>query len=228
MNKTSSITSLLIILAIVILPALVAALSGDAAAASPLRIAEAIGLTLAKIAVFVALMLVIGTRVFPWMIVQVAHTKSRELMSLGTLALALGVAYAAFRWFDASFALGAFLAGVMLSDSEYRHEMQADIAPSIGTTATPVIDPATNTVYVTHKVYDGAAGGTSVAWYLDALDAFTGAERPNFPVKLSGFTADNDPSLTFNARNEQQRNVIAYRDAAPCRIDHRVGAIYHA
>jgi iron transport multicopper oxidase len=83
----------------------------------------------------------------------------------------------------------------------------ADISPSIGTTATPVIDPSTNTVYVTHKVYDSSPGAPAgaVAWYLDALDAFTGAEKPNFPVKLSGFTADNDPSLTFNARTEQQR-----------------------
>ena len=57
-------------------------------------------------------MLVIGARLFPWLIVQVAHTKSRELLSLGTLALALGVAWAAYAWFDASFALGAFLAGL--------------------------------------------------------------------------------------------------------------------
>ncbi len=76
-----------------------------------------------------------------------------------------------------------------------------DITPSIGTTATPVIDPATNTVYLTHKTYDSSG---AAAWYLDALDVTTGLERPGFPVALSG-PADNDPSLSFNAKDEQQR-----------------------
>jgi hypothetical protein len=78
----------------------------------------------------------------------------------------------------------------------------ADISPSIGTTATPVIDPATNTVYVTHKV--AVAGTNDAKWYLDALDAATGAERPGYPVLING-TADNDPSVTFNPEYEQQR-----------------------
>lgn len=78
----------------------------------------------------------------------------------------------------------------------------ADISPSIGTTATPVIDPATHTVYVTHKV---AVSGTNGAeWYLDALDAATGVERSGFPVLITG-NADNDPSVAFNAEFEQQR-----------------------
>lgn len=78
----------------------------------------------------------------------------------------------------------------------------ADISPSIGTTATPVIDPTTHTVYVTHKV---AVSGTNGAkWYLDALDAATGAERSGFPVLLTG-NADNDQSVAFNAEFEQQR-----------------------
>ena len=63
-----------------------------------------------------------------------------------------------------------------------------DIAPSIGTTATPVIDPSTNTVYLTHKTY---VSGTA-AWFMDALDVATGQERSGFPVRLGG-TADNDP-----------------------------------
>jgi HYDIN/CFA65/VesB family protein len=104
----------------------------------------------------------------------------------------------------------------------------ADIAPSIGTTATPVIDPTTNTVYVTHKVYDTAPGAPAgaAAWYLDALDATSGAERPNFPVKITG-NADNDPSVPFDPKHEQQRpgllllNGVVYMgfgghcDAAP-------------
>ena len=123
------VEDLLIILAIVILPAVVTAMAGEGATASPWPLLQAVGLTLVKIAVFVALMLVIGARVFPWLIVQVAHTKSRELMSLGTLALALGVAYAAFRWFDASFALGAFLAGLVLNGSKFSHRVAEDSLP---------------------------------------------------------------------------------------------------
>lgn len=78
----------------------------------------------------------------------------------------------------------------------------ADISPSIGTPATPVVDPATNTVYVAHKVQ--APLPDDAAWYLDALDVTTRGERPGFPVKISG-SADNDPSVAFNARTEQQR-----------------------
>lgn len=78
----------------------------------------------------------------------------------------------------------------------------ADITPSIGTTATPVIDPSTNTVYLTHKTY--VSGSTGPAeWFMDALNIDTGQEQPGFPVQLDG-TADNH-SVTFDATDEQQR-----------------------
>ena len=115
-----------IVLAIVLLPTLVAIGQGGG-------MSEAVGArlleTLLKIAAFVALMLVVGARVFPWMIVQVAHTKSRELMGLGTLALALGVAYAAYTLFEASFALGAFLAGMMLNGTAFTQKIAEDSQP---------------------------------------------------------------------------------------------------
>lgn len=100
-----------IVLAIVALPAMAAAggPGGD--------IGVSLLLTLAKVAAFIGLMLVVGTRLFPWLILRVAHQKSRELLSLGALALALGVAWIAYAVFDASFALGAFLAGVALNGS---------------------------------------------------------------------------------------------------------------
>jgi CPA2 family monovalent cation:H+ antiporter-2 len=122
------IEDLLIILAIVVLPALVWSLSAGEAI-SPWRIAGALGVTVAKIAGFVALILVIGARVFPWLIIQIAHTKSRELLSLGTLALALGVAWAAYFWFDASFALGAFLGGLTLNGTKFSHKVAEDSLP---------------------------------------------------------------------------------------------------
>lgn len=117
----------LIVIVIVLLPALVDAMSG-AQASAPV-ILGALGLTLAKIGGFVALMLVIGARLFPWLIVQVAHTKSRELLSLGTMALALGVAWAAYAFFDASFALGAFLGGLALNGSRFSHKVAEDSLP---------------------------------------------------------------------------------------------------
>jgi hypothetical protein len=85
----------------------------------------------------------------------------------------------------------------------------ADIKPSIGTTATPVIDQSTNTVYVTHKVQ--APLPDDAAWYLDALDATTGTERAGFPLKISG-AADNDPSVQFTPRTEQQRPGLLLMD----------------
>ncbi|MFQ3665368.1 MAG: cation:proton antiporter [Sphingomonadaceae bacterium] len=105
-----------IVLAIVALPALAATVSvSEAGAALEEPIGVTLTVTFVKIAAFIGLMTLIGGRVFPWFIVRVAHLRSRELLSLGTLALALGVAYTAYAVFDASFALGAFLAGVALN-----------------------------------------------------------------------------------------------------------------
>ena len=123
------IEDLLIILAIVVLPALVWSTSQSEAEVSPWRIAGALGVTVAKIAGFVALIMVIGARFFPWLIIQIAHTKSRELLSLGTLALALGVAWIAYFWFDASFALGAFLGGLALNGTKFSHKVAEDSLP---------------------------------------------------------------------------------------------------
>ena len=123
------VEDLLIVLAIVVLPALVWATSAEGASLSPWRIVGALGMTFAKIAGFVALILVIGARFFPWLIIQIAHTKSRELLSLGTLALALGVAWAAYFWFGASFALGAFLGGLALNGTRFSHKVAEDSLP---------------------------------------------------------------------------------------------------
>jgi monovalent cation:H+ antiporter-2, CPA2 family len=73
---------------------------------------------LIKISCFVGIMFVIGHNILPKMLMSVIRTKSRELISLVILAIALGFAYAAYKVFDASFALGAFLAGLMLNESE--------------------------------------------------------------------------------------------------------------
>ena len=114
-------------LAIVLLPAMAAIAHGEAA--TPAESLRTLGITIGKIGIFVILMLIVGARVFPWLIVRIAHTKSRELLSLGTLSLALGVAYVAATLFDASFALGAFLGGVALNGSKFTHRVAEDSQP---------------------------------------------------------------------------------------------------
>ena len=118
---------LAIVLAIVLLPMLAAMAAGETGDA--VQTVSALGLTLLKIAAFVAIMLVVASRLFPWLIVQVAHLKSRELLSLGTLALALGMAFTAYFMFEASFALGAFLAGVALNGTKFTHKIAEDSLP---------------------------------------------------------------------------------------------------
>src|SRR4029077_241976 len=78
---------------------------------------------------FVALALVVGTRVVPWVLMQVARADSRELFTLAVLATALGIAYGSATLFGVSFALGAFFAGVILSESELSHKAGEDSLP---------------------------------------------------------------------------------------------------
>lgn len=106
-----------IVLAVVLLPVL-ATMSATEGGLSAGIIAKEIVMVLVKIGVFGALMIVVGTRVLPWLLVSISKTKSSELMTLGTLAIAMGFAFVAYTVFDASFALGAFLAGLVLSESE--------------------------------------------------------------------------------------------------------------
>jgi iron transport multicopper oxidase len=78
-----------------------------------------------------------------------------------------------------------------------------DLAPTIGVTSTPVIDPATHIAYLTYKTYVSGDSGPS-HWYMDAIDVATGAQQPGFPVLLSG-TAQNAPGQKFEAQTELQR-----------------------
>ena len=76
-----------------------------------------------------AVMLVIGKRVIPWVLHYMAHTGSRELFRLAVLSIALGVAYGASAIFDVSFALGAFFAGMILSESELSQRAATETLP---------------------------------------------------------------------------------------------------
>src|SRR3546814_707745 len=85
--------------------------------------------TLGKVALFLSLVLVVGTRAAPWILERVARTGSRELFTLSVLATALGIAFGSAALFGVSFALGAFFAGVILSESDFSHQAAADSLP---------------------------------------------------------------------------------------------------
>ncbi|WP_024889368.1 YbaL family putative K(+) efflux transporter [Luteimonas huabeiensis] len=88
-----------------------------------------VGWTLLKVAMFVAVMLLIGRRVIPWILERIAGTGSRELFTLSVLAIALGVAFGSAAIFSVSFALGAFFAGMLLNESELSHKAANDSLP---------------------------------------------------------------------------------------------------
>ncbi|MET4684736.1 cation:proton antiporter domain-containing protein [Brevundimonas faecalis] len=111
------VEDLVIVIALVMLPLLIIQ-PGESLSGAEL--AKSIGWTLVKVAGFVGVMLVIGAKVLPWVLVRIAHTKSRELFTLGVLAIALGIAWVAYYLFH-SFALGAFLAGLVLNSSPLGH-----------------------------------------------------------------------------------------------------------
>ena len=116
------------VLTLVLLPALSGALEGNPGAA-PLDIAVALGTTVAKIAAFVGIMLIVGKRLIPGILHYMAHTGSRELFRLSVLVVALGAAYAAAELFGVSFALGAFFAGMILSESALSQQAAQETLP---------------------------------------------------------------------------------------------------
>ncbi|MGH2593799.1 MAG: cation:proton antiporter [Anaerolineae bacterium] len=88
-----------------------------------------LALTLLKAAVFVLLVLFVGTRLIPWLLLRIAHSRSRELFILAILAIALGTALSAAELFGVSLALGAFVAGAVVSESPLSHQVGADVLP---------------------------------------------------------------------------------------------------
>jgi monovalent cation:H+ antiporter-2, CPA2 family len=113
------VEDLVMVLALVMIPALVEATGGGTGEAPGAGVVLGLlGITLAKVLLFVALALVVGVRFVPWLLTQVARTGSRELFTLAVLAIALGIAFGSSALFGVSFALGAFFAGVILSESD--------------------------------------------------------------------------------------------------------------
>jgi CPA2 family monovalent cation:H+ antiporter-2 len=119
------VEDLAMVVALVLLPALAGLLGGnsDALVADPLASRLGLGLwgvlllTFVKVGVFIGIMLVAGRRIIPWILHYIAHTGSRELFRLAVLSIALTVAFGAAKLFGVSLALGAFFAGMILSES---------------------------------------------------------------------------------------------------------------
>ncbi|MBB3391120.1 CPA2 family monovalent cation:H+ antiporter-2 [Rhizobium sp. BK275] len=127
------VEDLAMVLALVLLPALAELLGGHASDATShgldLPLSATIALTLLKVASFAAMAIFLGPRIVPWLLTLIARTGSRELFTLTVLAIALGIAFGSAAIFGVSFALGAFFAGVVMSESHLSHRAAADSLP---------------------------------------------------------------------------------------------------
>ena len=121
------VEDLFTVVALVLLPIMAA--SADGGPTTAWDTALQIGAALGKATLLAALMLVVGSRVLPWILARVERTDSRELFTLAVLASAIGIAFASAVIFDVSLALGAFLAGAVLSESHLSDRVAADIIP---------------------------------------------------------------------------------------------------
>src|SRR5574343_1786828 len=118
------------VLVLVLLPPLAGILGGEAANAAAGGSVGMMGArTLLEVAAFIGLMLLIGRKLIPWLLWQVAGTGSRELFTLAVVAAAIGIAYGAAHLFSVSFALGAFFAGMVMRESSFSHRAAEESLP---------------------------------------------------------------------------------------------------
>jgi CPA2 family monovalent cation:H+ antiporter-2 len=127
------VEDLVTVLVLVLLPPLSLWLGGNAQVPAPgtvdRTLLTTLALTLGQVGVFIALMLVVGRRVFPWLLWQVARTGSRELFTLCIVVAAVGIAYGSAAMFGVSFALGAFFAGMVMRESPLSYRAAEESLP---------------------------------------------------------------------------------------------------
>ena len=127
------VEDLAMVLALILLPAFAGQLGGSAGAAAASdaggSLLWVLAITLAKVAAFIALMLIVGTRVLPWLLDRVVMTGSRELFTLAIVAVAIGVAFGSAELFGVSFALGAFFAGMVVNASDHSERAAHELQP---------------------------------------------------------------------------------------------------
>lgn len=121
------VEDLLTVFALVLIPVLIAEPANGAA--SDDNLAMILAVTVGKVALLTVGMVLVGARVVPWLLVQTARTRSRELFMLSVLSVALGIAYISASVFEVSFALGAFLAGLVISESDLSYQAAAEALP---------------------------------------------------------------------------------------------------
>jgi len=121
------VEDLVMVITLVLLPALAGILSGNLTSqSSDTNVWLTLAITLGKVGIFIALMLVVGRKIIPWLLESTAGSGSRELFTLAILAIAMGIAFFGAQIFGVSFALGAFFAGMMLNESEHNHRAAED------------------------------------------------------------------------------------------------------
>jgi CPA2 family monovalent cation:H+ antiporter-2 len=126
------VEDLVTVLVLVLLPALAGSLGGEAVdghGAGDGGLWTTLAITLGQVGAFIVLMLVVGRKLFPWILWQVARTGSRELFTLCVIAAAVGIAYASTHYFGVSFALGSFFAGMVLRESALAHRAAEESLP---------------------------------------------------------------------------------------------------
>jgi monovalent cation:H+ antiporter-2, CPA2 family len=126
------VEDLVMVLVLVLLPAMSVWLGGNVNAAEPAgdrSLLATFALTIGKVTVFLVLMLVVGRRLFPWLLWQIARTGSRELFTLCIVAAAVGIAYSSAELFGVSFALGAFFAGMVMRESPLSYRAAEESLP---------------------------------------------------------------------------------------------------
>ena len=120
------VEDLVTVLVLVLLPALAGPLGGTGDGSS---LWTSLATTLLQVGAFVAFMMLVGRKIFPWFLWRVAKTGSRELFTLAVIAAAVGIAYGSSHLFGVSFALGAFFAGMVLRESELSHRAAQETLP---------------------------------------------------------------------------------------------------
>jgi monovalent cation:H+ antiporter-2, CPA2 family len=123
------VEDLVTVLVLVLLPVLAPGPGSAPQGAELSGSVTAVLVTLAKLAAFIVLMVLVGSRAVPWLLATVARTGSRELFTLALLASALGLALGAAVVFGVSIALGAFFAGVVITESDLSHQAAAEALP---------------------------------------------------------------------------------------------------
>lgn len=123
------VEDIIMVLALVLIPALSSVLGGQGDMVSTTEIFTMLVITIGKVVAFILVMLVFGRRAIPWILQRIAATGSHELFGLSVLAIALGFALGSTFLFGVSFALGAFFAGMMLAESELSHRAAEESLP---------------------------------------------------------------------------------------------------